>query len=52
MDDWDVPKFTETEIKFNGVIYKINIESNGCCEFTNSHRIMYWNWQVEPVKKQ
>ena len=46
MDDWDQPEFTSLEIPFNGEIYIVDIRSNGCCEVTNNHRILYWEWDV------
>lgn len=49
MNDWDEPKFTETTITFNGTKYKIIIQSDGCCETTNEHRIMYWKWDVNAL---
>lgn len=49
MNDWDEPKFTETVIPFNGVSYKVSIQSDGCCEVTNEHRIMYWKWVVNAL---
>ena len=49
MDRWDEPKFTEIIIPFNGVSYKVSIQSDGCCEATHSHRIMYWTWDVSPI---
>jgi hypothetical protein len=49
MNDWDEPKFTETVIPFNGVNYKVTIQSDGCCEATNEHRIMYWKWVVNAL---
>lgn len=44
MNEWDEPKFTDLTIKFNNVNYNISIQSNGCCEATHEHRIMYWKW--------
>jgi hypothetical protein len=49
MDNWDNPKFTEMIIPFNGVKYKVTIQSDGCCEHTNEHRIMYWKWNVNSI---
>ena len=46
MNVWDEPKYTELIIKFNNVNYCINIQSNGCCEATHEHRIMYWKWTL------
>jgi hypothetical protein len=49
MNDWDEPAFTELIIDFNDIQYKVNIESDGCCEATDQHRIMYWKWTVTPI---
>lgn len=49
MDIWDDPKFNELIITFNKIKYNIKIQSDGCCEHTNEHRIMYWKWSVNPI---
>jgi len=50
MDQWDDPEFDELIIPFNGINYKIKIQSDGCIEVTNEHRIMDWSWTVTPVE--
>ena len=49
MNDWDEPKFTELVIKFKDINYKISIQSDGCCESTNEHTILYWKWVVMAI---
>tara|TARA_R110000737_G_scaffold350726_1_gene390587 strand:+ start:1047 stop:1322 length:276 start_codon:yes stop_codon:yes gene_type:complete len=50
MNTWDEPNFTELHIPFQGKIYNVSIESDGCCEATHEHRIMYWKHTVTEVK--
>ena len=49
MNNWDEPKFDEIIIPFNQVNYKVKIHSDGCCESTSEHRIMYWKWVVNAI---
>lgn len=49
MGDWDNPKSTSMVIEFKGKKYQVDIQENGCCEVTHSHRIMYWKHTVTEV---
>lgn len=45
-DEWDEVDSKEKLFMYEGIIYKVEISENGCCEATHEHRIMYWSANV------